>query len=50
MADTPGAVGTSALCQVRGPEGYLDERAESGDVRDYQMTQSGGDGVQGVGK
>ena len=43
-------VETSALRQVRGPGGYLDERAESGDVGDYQMTQSGGDGVQGVGK
>ena len=43
-------VETSALHQVRGPGGYLDERAESGDVGDYQTTQSGGGGVQGVGK
>ena len=28
----------------------MDERAKSGDVGDYQMTQSGGDGIQGVGK
>ena len=40
----------SALRQVQGPEGYLDEQAKSGDVGDYQTTQSGGDGVQGVGK
>ena len=50
IADTPEAAGTSALRQVRGPVGYLDERAESGDVGDCQMTQSGGDGIQGVGK
>ena len=50
MEDIPEAMGTSALRQVRGPGGYLDEQAESGDVGDYQTTQSGGDGIQGVGK
>ena len=50
IADTPEAAGMSALRQVRGPVGYLDERAKSGDVGDCQMTQSGGDGIQGVGK
>ena len=44
MADTPGAMETSVLHQVRGPGGHLDEQAESKYVEGNLERQSDGDG------